>query len=76
MNKRRKEKIKDSFKAKVIYFSKIKLFEGNISDLSDSLAGAYLYGEDSDTASLVEDYDDDYKKQAEVWDVEVTIETI
>jgi hypothetical protein len=69
--------MRDSYEAKVIYFNKNKEFDfDGDGNLTHDLSLAYFYREDFSDEALLKDLDDDYKEQAEIWKVRVTIETI
>jgi hypothetical protein len=69
--------MKDSYKAKVIYFKKLKQFDGDPRvGFVDELSQAFPYPEYNSREEILENFDKDYQEQAEIWDVLITVETV
>jgi hypothetical protein len=69
--------MKSSMNAKVVYFKDLKEFDGDgEGNNTDELSQAMPYYEFDSDESIIGGYDDEYRNQAEVWKVKITVETI
>jgi hypothetical protein len=69
--------MKDSYNAKVVYLRDLKVFDGDgQGDFTEEFSQAMPYYEFDSDERILSGYDDDFKNQAEIWKVKITMETV